>query len=147
MARHTIILDSVSISAAKDLVRITAARAFALRSVTVRADVSEVSDKVMVGIYRASTEGTGTATAPLSYEDSTTVFAGTAVTDLTADTTKVPAAPLVSVSVDLAGEGFAWAAYDGTEDIDVANGHIIVVRLESAPAGATVLTCVVEVEQ
>ena len=147
MARHTIVMDSISLTAAQDLVRITGVSGFSVRSVTVRADVSEVSDKVMVGIYRASTLGTGTPTTALCYEDGSAQFAGTATTNLTVATTKLPLAPLVSTSVDLSGEGHAWAAMDGTDDIDVAGGNTVVVRLESAPVGATVITCVVEVEQ
>lgn len=148
MARYTLLMDSISITAAQDLARITAGTVgFSVRAVTVRADVSETADKVSVGIYRASTLGTGTAATPLSFEDGSPAFDGTAVVNLTVATTKLPVTPLITDSCDLGGEGPVWVAADGTEDIDVGAGHSIVIRLESAPVGATVMTCTVDLEQ
>jgi len=91
MARFSIIMDSQTLTTARDLVRITAGtRGFSLRSVTLRSDVSETPDKTTVGIYRANNDGTGTATTPLCFEDGGQLFDGTASTFLTADTTKNP---------------------------------------------------------
>lgn len=131
-----------------DLIRITAGtRGFSLRSVTLRGDVVEASDKLMVSIYRATTAGTGTAVTPNSFEDGGATFDGTASVNLTVDSVKSPTTPLTSVSVDVGSEGVTWAASDGTDDIDVGAGHSIAIRLEPAPASATVLTCTAIVEQ
>ena len=91
MSRFSIVMDSLALTTARDLVSITAGtRGFSLRSVTLRSDTSETADKTTVGIYRAADDGVGTAATPLCFEDGSQTFDGTALTFLTGAATKNP---------------------------------------------------------
>jgi len=83
-------MDAVSISAAKDLVRISAGSdaVVILHEVVVTQEDTTTSDQGAIQIQRASTDGTGTSYTPRLLSGNTdAAFGGSAVVNLSADTT------------------------------------------------------------
>jgi len=151
---HTVTMEAVSIAAARDLIRIsplvvaTGAWPDGSRDVpgspidvweaVVVADTSLTDDQVAVALYLSSDLGTGTAATAASW-DGAAVFPGTAVTDLSVATTKSPSVPLWRMSGSLPG----GIVFTTDEPITVLPGQNIVLRLITAPIGATDITAYV----
>ena len=137
---YSVVMDAQSISAAADLMRLSAAATDVLRlhSVTVTQDASEVSEQLPFQIQRSSTDGTGTSTTPaLLGGASDAAFNGTCVTDLTADTT-ISGSPLIRESTNVLN---GWYYRPTPEEmIIVPPSGRLVVRLDAAPAAALTFT-------
>lgn len=133
---YTLSGEITGLSAAKDIIRITAGtnNPIRLQSIEISQTDSETAGQVAASVYRASTAGTGTSRTPRPMSVGDSAFLGTAVVNLTADTTKSPAEPLWENGFDLrAGVGKVWVP--GTEP-DAPGAGILVVRIEDAPPGA-----------
>lgn len=157
---HSVIMDSVSVSAAKDLVRLTAPAAtvatltkpsapgtrLRVKYISVKQDTAASPQTCLVAVYRASDTGTGTATNATTFEAQPETFQGSAVVNLTADTTKSPTEPLISESA-LLTDGWYWESLSDEDDIEIPPGGHFVVRLDSAPSGATVMSVAVRFKQ
>ncbi|NKB59005.1 MAG: hypothetical protein GKS00_21980 [Alphaproteobacteria bacterium] len=76
-------------SAAQDLVRVSAPSdaVLVVHEVNVTQESTETSDTGAIQLQRASTDGTGTSYIPKLLQPSDAAFGGSAVTNLTADTT------------------------------------------------------------
>jgi hypothetical protein len=125
-----------SVAAAKDLVRLTAAgtRSLILVRAMFTQDTSETSEQIPVSLYRASTAGTGTAATPQPHSPGDSAFGGSAVVDLTADTTKSPATPIWSEAQNVLG---GWQYQPSLEERpEIPGAGIWAFRLEAAPAAA-----------
>lgn len=87
---YSAVSEATGLTAAKDLIRISAPSDAILRvhEVVVTQDASETSEQLPLEIFRASTDGTGTSITPEALETGDAAFGGTAVGNLTADTTK-----------------------------------------------------------
>jgi len=125
-----------SLAAAKDIARLTAPATAVLELIRleVTQDTSETSEQLPLSIYRASTAGTGTAATPRPYEVGDNAFAGSAVVNLTADTTKSPTEPLWTSAQNVLSGWLYHPVPD--ERIIVPPSGIIAVRLETAPGAA-----------
>jgi hypothetical protein len=137
MARtYSIDTTIAALSTAKDILRVSAPATAVLELIRVEVtqDTSETSEQLPLSIYRASTAGTGTARTPRPYEVGDPAAAATAVSDLSADTTKSPAEPLwTSAQNVLAG----WLYHPVPDErIVVPPSGSIAVRLETAPGAA-----------
>jgi hypothetical protein len=125
-----------SVTAAKDLIRLTAAgtRSIILVRSSFTQDTSETSEQLPVSLYRATTAGTGTAATAQPHTPGDPAFGGSAVVDLTADTTKSPATPIWSESQNVLG---GWLYQPALEERpELPGAGIFAWRLETAPAAA-----------
>lgn len=125
-----------SLSAAKDILRMSASSTSVLELIRleVTQDTSETSEQLPLSIYRASTDGTGTSRTPRPLEVLDSAFAGTAISDLSADTTKSPTEPLWSSAQNVLS-GWLWHPVPDERIIVPPSGRIA-VRLETAPGAA-----------
>jgi len=146
---YSVISPAASISAAQDLVRITAPSDASLE--ILRASVSqrdsETSSQVEVLLKRAASTGAGTAITPealFSGSSNAQAYGGTAIAvDSTGTASSTSVNPLV-------GEGFnllnGWLYMPVPEErILVGPSSHLVVRLNSAPAAAAEITATVVV--
>lgn len=138
-------MDGVSVSAAKDLLRLSAPAdgVVVIHEVTVTQEASETSEQVAIQLMRASTDGTGTAATPRALESGSPVFGGTAVINLTVDSTagdilRREAANLLS--------GYKYLPTPELRPVISPSGRFV-VRLEDAPAAARVMTVEVILEE
>ena len=137
MARiYSLTFTTASLAAAKDLFRLSAPSTAIVEVLRceVTQDFDETSQQLPFSLYRASTDGTGTSGTARPLEVSSAAFAGTAVYDLSADTTKSPAEPLwTSAQNALAG----WLFHPVPEErIIVPPSGRLVGRIEAAPSPA-----------
>lgn len=141
MARtYTVTMAATSVSAAKDLIRVSApsdAVVEILRAEITNEDL-ETSNQLPMGLYRASTDGTGTSFTATKHEDSDAAFGGTAVVNLSADTTKSPTDPLYRSGFNI-GAGALYHPVPEERLVIPPSGRFV-VRLESAPAAATTVS-------
>lgn len=139
--RYRAQMDSVSVSAAKSLVCVEAPTSAILEivrmSITTRAIVSEANQ---AQIIRGTDFGTGTAHTPLLLAGFAASGA-TARTNLTGEPTG--AAVHASESFNLVS-GWQWVALDEEGRIVVPPGDSIAVKLNVNPAGATVMSALIE---
>lgn len=135
MRPYSVQMLGVSVSAAKDLFRVSAPSTMQL--VLLRAwlsqEVSEVSEQSAVILQRASTDGTGTAETPEKGRVGDAAATFTAVSNLTADTT-LTTDPFIR-------EGFNWLTGwlyipAAEERIWVPPSGRLVLRLPTAPTAA-----------
>lgn len=142
---YSVVMDAASVSAAKDLLRLSApsTTVVCVHSVIVTQDESEVSEQLPFQLQRSSTDGTGTSRTPEKLMPGDAAFGGTAVVDLSADTT-ISGLPLHRESVNVLN-GFYWKPVP-EERIWLAPSGRFVCRLETAPASSLTLTltCVFE---
>jgi hypothetical protein len=138
-------MDAVSVSAAKDLIRISAPSdsVLLIHEVSVQQDSSETSEQAAVQLQRSSTDGTGSSYTAVPHDLSDAAFGGTAVTNLTVDST---------LSALLRRESFNWL--NGYEYLPTPEMRIVVppsgrfvVRLEYAPSAALTITVNVTFEE
>ncbi len=137
MARtYSIDTTIAALSTAKDILRLSAPSTgvVELIRVEVTQDASETSEQLPLSIFRASTAGTGTSRTARPYEVLDPAFSGSAVSDLSADTTKSPSEPLwTSAQNVLAG----WLYHPVPDErIVIPPSGSIAIRLEAAPAAA-----------
>ncbi len=142
---YSVLMDAVSVSAAKDLLRLSAPAdaVVVVHEVTVSQEASETSEQVAIQLQRASTDGTGTSATPRPMEVGSTAFGGTAVVNLTADTTagdilRREAANLLS--------GYKYLPTPETRPVISPSGRFV-VRLEDAPAAARTMSVEVIFEE
>jgi hypothetical protein len=100
---------------------------------------SETSDQVAAVIQRASTDGTGTSITPKAL-DGGGAFGGTAVSNLTADTT--PGDVLLTDGFNLLN-GYLWVPTPDDRIIVAPSGRLV-LRLNVAPASATNIAAYIE---
>lgn len=142
---YSVLMDAQSISAAKDLIRISAPSdaILLIHEVIVVQDASETSEQLPFQLQRASTDGTGSSYTAKLLEASDAAFGGTAVTNLTADTTAGDILLRTSVNV-LSG----WHYLPTPESrIVIPPSGRFVVRLDAAPAAALTMTVTVIFEE
>ena len=137
---YTVIMDAVSVSAAADLIRLSAP-ADAIVAITKawvgQESTDDLNEVNAVQLQRASTDGTGTAATARQMSDGDPAFGGTAVVNLTAATTAGNI--LVRENFNFAA-GWVWTPYDLSEAIIVSPSQRIVLRLDVAPSAAMTLT-------
>jgi len=137
---YTVLMDAISVSAAIDLIRLSApsdAVVMLTKAWVGQETVDNLNEVSAVQIQRASTDGTGTAATARPMSDGDPAFGGTAVTNLTAATTAGNI--LVRENFNLAA-GWVWTPFDLSEAIIVSPSQRAVLRLEVAPSAAVTLT-------
>lgn len=141
---YSVLMDAVSISTAKDLVRITSASTAitVVHEVTVSQEDTETSDTGAIQLQRSTTGGTGTSYTPKKLQSLDAGYSGTAAVNLTADTT---------AGDILYREGFNVLTgyhklFTPEQRIVVPPSGIFVVRSEVGITAAT-LTCEVVFEE
>ncbi len=142
---YSVLMDAVSVSAAKDLLRLSAPAdaVVVVHEVTVSQEASETSEQVAIQLQRASTDGTGTSATPRPMEVGSTAFGGTAVVNLTADTT--PGDILRREAANLLS-GYKYLPTPETRPVISPSGRFV-VRLEDAPAAARTMSVEVIFEE
>ena len=135
MRVYNVLMERISVSAAIDLIRLSAPSdaVLVLLRTWLSQTASETSEQLGVSVNRASTDGTGTSYTAEKHEDSDAAFGGTAVVNLSADTTKTGNPPY--------GDSFnilnGWIWVPMPEDrLWVPPSGRIVLRLEDAPGSA-----------
>ena len=139
-------MDGVSVSVAKDLMRISVAtnKIAILHEVVVTQDQSEVSEQLPFQIHRASTDGTGTSVTPEKLDPGDAAFSGTAVVNLTVDTT-ISGLLLHRESQNVLN---GWTFTPTPEGrIVIPGGGRVVIRLDAAPAAALPMSIYALVEE
>lgn len=137
---YTVVMDAASISAAKDLIRLSAPADSALlitKAWVGQESLDDLNEVNAVQIQRASTDGTGTSATPRPMSEGDAAFGGTAVVNLTANTTAGNI--LVRENLNMAA-GWVWTPFDLSEAIIVSPSQRIVLRLDVAPSAAQTLT-------
>ena len=151
--RFTIQGNYGSVSAAQDVLRITAPTSGVLKLIEVHVaqDADETSEMLPFAVYRASDNGTGTAANVHNLEANTQDSLGaiggfSAVYNLSGATTKSPAAPLLRESVNILS-GFHFVPVPEARPMASGAGRLV-VRLEAAPTNTLSLSvwAVVEIE-
>ena len=143
--KYSIVMESQSISAAQDLIRVTADTDKSIRLLQARVsqvDV-DVQEQLAFQIHRASDDGTGTANTPKPLSAGDSAFSGTAVTDLSADTTPTDILHHENESIL---NGFRYLPTP-EEVIEAPGGGRLVLRLDSAPSGATTFSATMLIEE
>lgn len=142
---YSVLMDAVSISAAKDLLRLSAPAdaVVVIHEVTVSQEASETSEQVAIQLHRASDDGTGTAATPKQLQSGDPAFGGTAVTDLTANTT---ATDILRRSAENLLSGYKYLPTPETRPVISPSGRFV-VRLEDAPAAARTVSVEVILEE
>lgn len=141
---YSVIMDAVAVVGAQDLIRITAPSDAILRihEVTVSQESVVVSDQGAIQLMRASTAGTGSGYTAKLLELGDAAFGGSAVVDLSVDTTPGDI---------LRREGFN--VLPGYKHIPPPNDQIIIppsgifVVRSDVPITSAVLTCEVIFEE
>ena len=137
---YSVIMDAISVTAAKDLIRLSAPADAALAITKAwlgQEDVDDLNETIAVQLQRASTDGTGTSATARPLAEGDPAFGGTAVVNLTADTTA--GVILTRENLNLAS-GWVWTPFALSEAIIVSPSQRIVLRLENAPAAARTMT-------
>lgn len=137
---YTAIMDAVSVSAAKDLIRVSAPSTAALlvtKAWLGQESVDDLNEVGAVQLMRASTDGTGTSGTANPMSDGDSAFGGTFVYNLSADTTA--GTILVRENLNMAA-GWVWTPFDFSEGIIVPPSGRIVLRLDVAPSAAMTVT-------
>lgn len=130
----TIAVDSIAVTAAKDLLRVSAPATgmVGLCELRISQDASETSEQLPFQVHRASNDGTGTAITPKPTDPGDT-FGGTAVYNLSADTTLTDLMYREAVNVL---NGLHWvASWEGSIIWTPPSGRLV-VRLDAAPAAS-----------
>lgn len=143
---YTVLMDAVSVSAAKDLMRISApaTAALLLHEVKITQDASETSEQLPIQIQRSSTAGTGTAATPEKLDPGDAAASATAATNLTVDTT-ISGSPLWRESQNVLN-GWHYLPTPETRPVLAPSG-ILAIRLDAPPAAALTLTVVAVIEE
>ncbi len=143
--RYSIVMDSQSINAAKDLIRVTADtdKSIRLWRASVTQSNVDIQEQVPFQIHRASTGGTGTANTPEPLSGGDAAFGGSASTNLTADTTATDV--LIHESRSLLS-GFEYVPIP-EEVIEAPGGGILVLRLDGAPDASTTFSAIMIIEE
>jgi hypothetical protein len=132
---YTATVDAISVSAAKDLLRISAPSDAIVRlwEVRITQDASETSEQLPFQIHRGNSDGTGTSLTLRPTSPGDAAFGGTAVYDLSADTTVDHV--LVREGINVL-TGFQWApTMEGGVLVAAPSGRLV-VRLDAAPTAA-----------
>ncbi len=143
--KYSIVMESQSISAAQDLIRVTADTDKSIKLLQARATQSNIDtqEQLAFQIHRASTDGAGDATTPQPLSAGDAAFGGTAITDLSSDTTVTDV--LFHESESLLN-GFRYLPTP-EEQIEAPGGGRLVLRLDSAPDAATTISAVMIIEE
>lgn len=137
---YTVIMDAVAVTAAQDLIRLSAPSdaALAITKAWVGQEaLDDINEAGAVQIQRASTDGTGTSATARPMREGDAAFGGSAVVDLSADTTA--GVILVRENFNFAA-GWVWTPYAMEEAIIVPPSGRIVLRLEVAPSASMTMT-------
>ena len=145
---YTVVMDAIGVTAAKDLLRLSAPSdaVVIIHEVSVSQD-SDAGDseaeQLVLQLQRSSTDGTGTSATPEPLHEGDAAFGGTAVTNLTADTT-IDGAPLWREGVNVQA-GFRYFPTPETRPV-ISPSDRFVVRLDAAPGDSLTmnLVCVFE---
>ncbi len=134
------VIEAVSVSAICEIFAVKSAstKATRLHELSLTQDTSETSEQLPLGIYRTATDqsakGTGVTPSPVGVGDA--AFAGVVRTNiLTADTFATLGAPLWRDSQNLLAGWHFLPKEQGI--IDIPPSGLIVVKLPTAPSGAT----------
>jgi hypothetical protein len=134
MTVYSAILDSVTVTSAADLLLIKAgSRGLRILRIYATGDDEASVQQAVLAVYRASDLGTGGTDIPAHSLDPVPLsFGGLVKGQLAAAATKSPAQPLVQMGANLS-EGWFWEQdEDSGEEIALAAGGIVVIRLETA---------------
>jgi hypothetical protein len=133
------LVDGVSVSLAKDLLKLTAPSTgvVTVHEVVVTQEASEVSEQLAFQLQRSSASGAGPAVTPERLNLGDATFAGTILGNLTADTL-ISGAPLYRKSENILNGWFYLPTPEAR--IVVPAAGIFVVRLDEAPAAPLTLT-------
>ena len=142
---YSALMDAVSVSAARDLLRLSAPAdaVVVIHEVTVSQEASETSEQVAIQLMRASTDGTGTTATARALEAGDAAFGGTVVTNLTVDTT---AGDILRREAANLLAGYRYLPTPETRPVISPSGRFV-VRLEDAPAAAQTMTVEVILEE
>jgi hypothetical protein len=143
--KYSVLMDAATISAADDLVRISAPAdaILVIHEVIVTQDASETSEQLPLQLQRASTDGTGSSYTAKLLEGSDAAFGGTAVHTLTVDTT--PGDILWRKSENVLN-GWHYLPTPETRIVIPPSGRFV-VRLDGAPSAALTMTATVIFEE
>ncbi len=142
---YTVTMDAAAVTAAKDLMRISAPSdaVVILHEVKVTQDESESSEQLPIQIHRASTDGTGTAATARPLQEGDAAFGGAAVVNLTADAT---AGDIVWRESQNVLNGWHWLPTPEGRPVISPSGRMV-IRLDAAPGASTKFTAVALVEE
>ncbi len=142
---YSVVMSGTSVSVQKDLVRISAPAdsTITLHSLNISQDDSETSEQWTVQLHRASSDGTGTAVTARPFAEGDAAFGGSAVSDLSADTTAGNMLWRESFNIL---NGFQHFPTPETR-IKVSPSQRIVARLSSTPSTGTPINLVAVIEE
>lgn len=135
---YSVAMNGASVTAAKDIMRLSAASGHVLviHSVEITQQAAETDEQLEVILQRASTDGTGTSATPFPHMEGHPSFGGTAVTNLTADTT--PGQVLLREGFNIKA-GFFWLPTPEMRIVIAPSGRFV-VRLNTAPGAALTMS-------
>ena len=135
---YTALMPGVSVSAAKDLMRLKADtdHVLVIHQVDLTQEASETDEQLVAVLQRVSTDGTGTATTIVAHQEGDPTFGGSCVHNLTVDSTAGDV--LVREGFNIKS-GFFWLPPPELR-IVVQPGGRFTLRLPTAP-GAAITLC------
>lgn len=136
---YTALMTGASISAAKDIMRLSASsgQILLIHQVDVTQATSETDEQIEVILQRASTDGTGTTTTIVPHQEGDPTFGGTCVHNLTADTTAGAVLHREGFNIKA---GFFWLPPPELRIVVAPSGRFV-VRLPTAPSAALTVNC------
>jgi len=145
----TVLMEDIGVTVAKDLFRISApADGIVLIhevSLTQSSDAGDAeSEQLPVQLQRSSTDGTGTSATPEKMQVGSGAFGGSAVTNLTVDTTQTAAA--LRKAAQNVMNGWHWLFTPETQIVVPPSGRFV-VRLDAAPTDSLTMHGYVVIEE
>ena len=148
MSVHSIIMDAIAVTVAKDLIRLSAPAdaVLVIHEVTITQE-SEAGDSnaemLAAQVHRASDNGTGTAGVFEKMEEGDNVTGATGVTNLTADTTPTD---ILRRKGFHAQNGFEFIFDDDVRPVISPSGRFV-LRLDKAPGSSITVTAEIVFEE
>jgi len=142
---YSIVMSGTSVSVQKDLVRISSPSdsTVILHSLNISQDDSETSEQWTIQLHRASSDGTGTSVTARPFAEGDSAFGGTAVVDLSVDTTAGNTLWRESFNILNGLQIFPTPEMQ----IKISPSQRIVARLSSTPSTGTPINLVAVIEE
>lgn len=141
---YSVVMEATAVAAAKDLIRLSAPSTgiVVVTKAWIGQEATDDLNEAMGAILQsASSDGTGTSATPVAKEAGSTAFGGSAVVDLSADTTQSDV--YVREAWNLAA-GWVWTPFSEDDAIVVSPSARVVLRLPTAPSASMTITAGME---
>ena len=131
---YTALMPAVSVSASKDLMRLSADsdHVLIIHQVDVTQAASETDEQLEIILQRASTDGTGSTTTIVPHQEGDPTFGGTCVHNLSSDTTAGAILHREGFNIKA---GFFWLPPPELRIVVPPSGRFV-VRLPNSPGAA-----------